>query len=351
MVRTKKYNFTKSFVYEGKRYYIRGDTEREVYEKMALKKRDLENNVITYDSTTTVAEWAEMALSTYKSDVSERWQYDIHARMDKHILAEIGRYQLRKIKPAQLQKLLNKKEDYSKEYIDKIYQLLYFIFETAVNNDLIPKNPATALTRPKGRGKQKRRTITDTERKHLLAVADQDQAYLPFLFMLFCGCRPGEALEIQGRDIIRKHGKTILHIRGTKTDNSDRMVPLPEYLADRLPDRGPFEYIALSRHGRPHTGSSYKALTRSLYRAMNISMGCRVYRNELMPPYPLADDFVPYCLRHTYCTDLQKAGVDIRTAQHLMGHADITTTANIYTHSSEKALLEAAEKIEQLSSV
>ena len=41
-------------------------------------------------------------------------------------------------------------------------------------------------------------------------------------------------------------------------------------------------------------------------REMNISMGCKVYRNALVPPYPLADDIVPYCLRHTYCTDLSR---------------------------------------------
>lgn len=43
-----------------------------------------------------------------------------------------------------------------------------------------------------------------------------------------------------------------------------------------------------------------------LRREMNIALGCRVYRNELLSPFPLAEDFVPYCLRHTYCTDLQK---------------------------------------------
>ena len=40
------------------------------------------------------------------------------------------------------------------------------------------------------------------------------------------------------------------------------------------------------------------------------------------------DDFVPYDLRHTYCTDLARAGVDIRTAQKLMGHANISVTAD-----------------------
>ena len=68
-----------------------------------------------------------------------------------------------------------------------------------------------------------------------------------------------------------------------------------------------------------------------------------MYRNELLPPFPLAEDFVPYDLRHTYCTDLQKTGIDIRMAQKLMGHADITITANIYTHTDAESLTRAAQ--------
>lgn len=44
----------------------------------------------------------------------------------------------------------------------------------------------------------------------------------------------------------------------------------------------------------------------------------------------IADDLVLYCLRHTFCTDMKKAGVPLATAKVVMGHDDITTTANIY---------------------
>ena len=70
-----------------------------------------------------------------------------------------------------------------------------------------------------------------------------------------------------------------------------------------------------------------------------------MYRNQLIAPYPLADDFVPYDLRHTYYTDLQKKGIDIRTAQYFMGHSDISLTANIYTHADNSTILEAARLI------
>ena len=46
----------------------------------------------------------------------------------------------------------------------------------------------------------------------------------------------------------------------------------------------------------------------------------------------------PYCLRHTFCTDLRRAGVPINVAKELMGHANISVTANIYTHRDQKVL-------------
>ena len=72
-------------------------------------------------------------------------------------------------------------------------------------------------------------------------------------------------------------------------------------------------------------------------------MGCEVYRNELIPTLPLAPDFVPYMFRHTYCTDLQKKGIDIRTAQKLMGHSSISITAEIYTHVDTKEIVKAGK--------
>ncbi len=45
--------------------------------------------------------------------------------------------------------------------------------------------------------------------------------------------------------------------------------------------------------------------------------------------------FTPHQLRHTFCTMLYNAGVDVVTARDQLGHADIKTTLSIYTHLSE----------------
>ena len=341
-VALKRYQHTKTFTYEGVRYKVRADSLEELYVKMAEKKHQLKNNLVVYDSKMLLKDWAEIAISTYKTDISDRALYDIRTRIRKHILPELGNLPIGKIRQVQCQNLINDKKGFSQEYINKICQDLNFLFEKAKQNHMIMENPAEYIIRPKGPATP-RRAITAQEREHLFRICDKDDRFLPFLVMLQCGCRPAEALDIVRNDIIQKEGIPFLHIRGTKTVNSDRIVPMPPDLLRRLSmPPGPFDNIFLTMHGKPYTRSAYGALVRALKKAMNLSMGCRTYRNQLLPPFPLAEDFVPYCLRHTYCTDLQKAGVDIRTAQKLMGHADIQTTANIYTHQDDETLLEAA---------
>lgn len=48
------------------------------------------------------------------------------------------------------------------------------------------------------------------------------------------------------------------------------------------------------------------------------------------------EPFTAHQLRHTYATMLYDAGVDVLTAQRLLGHADVQTTMKIYTHLSEQ---------------
>ena len=148
-----------------------------------------------------------------------------------------------------------------------------------------------------------------------------------------------------GKDIQVIDGYYLLHIRGTKTNNADRFVPIPDELYQIIKNTPKNEYIAVYETKGKITESNRNRVWQSCKRDLNISMGCRLYRNQLVPPYPLAPDLVPYCLRHTYCTDLARMGIDIRIAQKLMGHSDISLTANIYTNLDNNDIIEAAKII------
>ena len=78
---------------------------------------------------------------------------------------------------------------------------------------------------------------------------------------------------------------------------------------------------------------------------MNIAMGCKVYRHQVLLPYRVAEDLVPYCYRHTFCTDLEAAGVSLNEAARLMGHKNVTVTSKIYTHESEASFERVSEQL------
>ena len=74
-----------------------------------------------------------------------------------------------------------------------------------------------------------------------------------------------------------------------------------------------------------------------------------MYRNAIVAPFPISDDLVSYDLRHTYCTNLYKAGIDLRLAQKYMGHADVRMTANIYSHADRESIVEGAKVLNKIS--
>ena len=59
-------------------------------------------------------------------------------------------------------------------------------------------------------------------------------------------------------------------------------------------------------------------------------------------------NITPHVCRHTYCSNMAKAGMNPKTLQYLMGHSDIGVTLNTYTHLG---LEDAAEEMKRLEEV
>lgn len=338
----------KSFTFEGRRYWVRGATELEVYTKMIERQKELESGRVVVESSMTVEEWARKCVDIYKTRQKEVTRKAYMDRMNVCIFKYIGRRQLKSIKKLDLVEVLNKQAGNSDFQIRAVRQMLMLIFGKAKEHDLIADNPAEGLKLPQGTTKH-RRQITPSEEGHFLAACENDDRFIVFLLMYYCGCRPVEARNAIGSDIKEIDGWPVLHIRGEKTINADRYVPIPDALYPRIKNCAPDEPIAKTVSGKQYSDSSFLKAFNALRRQMNILMGCQVYRNQLVPPLPLADDFVPYCLRHTYCCNLKKADVDVRNAKYLMGHSDIRLTANIYTHTDTDDIITAAKQIQRFA--
>ncbi len=349
----------RSFTFEGRRYYVRGKTEREVIEKMVLKRQALEEGRTRVTKNTLVREWFDLWIETYKRpSVSAGWCNTIESVGKSIIVSQIGNQRLKDIKPLHLQRILNSKSEMSASYIHMIYVIMAELFRTAKQNGLVLDNPAEGVTIPKGRKSNTRRAITEKERHYILRTCEKHRAGLFYKIMLYCGLRPAEVAALQWRNVDLKAMvltvDSAIKSDGTigppKSDAGFRKVPIPEALAIDLEKArsGPFELVCTNAHGNRLTKTSIKQQWKSFSHQLNIEMGCKTFRGALVPPYPVADDLVPYCLRHTYCTDLQAAGVPINVARELMGHSDISITAKIYTHSSKESFEDAAQAIEAL---
>lgn len=324
-----------TFRYEGKVYSVYGFSDLELERKKTEKVEALKRDEIIVESTMSVRAWAKQFIKAYKSNcMADYVLKNYEWQLEHYILEQIGDVKLKNVRPIMCQNILNGLDDKSASLIHKVHVQMNELFTKAVENELISKNPAANITEPKG-SKNKRRALTASEEAAFLAAAKKHPHGLLFMFMYGCGCRPSEAENICGRDIQNIEGRLYLHIRGTKTKAADRYVPIPQEVADMLPDElEPFIPVVRTKEGNKISARRQRGTWQYMEYLMNIELGCKTYRNKLIPPYPLADDLCSYCLRHTYCTNLQRRGVDIRTAQKLMGHSDIRMTANIYSHTT-----------------
>lgn len=335
----KKYKHRKTFTFDGKRYNVYADTLEQLAEKKVLKLAELKENRAKA-STITVRKWTEQCIEIYKTNQSDITREKYVQRVNHCILEHIGDYQVRAINPMHCQRVMNLQQGKSKTQINEVYQALKFIFSHAVYNDIITKDPTRTLIKPKGTSKP-RRALTDLERELFLEIAPTDRKFYAFLLMYYCGCRPLEACECKGSDLFILDGHPMLHIRGTKTKNADRNVPVPHELWEIIKSTPKDEYIALYGNGNHINPDNRKRLWRWLWNKMNIKAGTETFRNKLMEPYLIPKDLTPYCLRHDFCSRLAKDGVDIRIAQKLMGHSDIKLTANVYTHVDDQSIITA----------
>lgn len=367
-----RFKFRHREVYHGVPIDIRAHTLTEFTKKLQAKYDEIDRGVI--DKRTPFFNFAEQWLETYKSEaVGEDWFDTLSFIVLKKIVPGIGNRPIGNIKPLHVQNFLNSCSSYSEEYIAKIFRATKELFHAIYRNGGGDLDFSQDLVKPKGKKSKPRRSITDREREVLLQVLSGQvtedfykekkfktdptphRGNLFCKFCLYCGLRPSESAALIWKDVNfdtgiltisrawDKKGKS----KYPKSDAGLRDIPIPQIFLDELQSckGSPFELITLM-DGQPPTIARRRAMWDNVRRLMNIGMGCQVKQNELLKPLPLANDFVMYNLRHTYCTDLEKAGVPINIAARLMGHSDITVTSKIYTHGSAEAIESARQSID-----
>lgn len=335
----------------GKYVSASGKTEAEALKNLARKIIEIERGEDTIDGNMPVDSWYRKWKQTYKDPKGltpkSLRMYD--EKYNGYIKPQIGHMKISDVRDIHLQKILNGEAGKSESHLKKIRIVLQGMFRQARISRVISIDPSECLEIPRAR-KGARRSITDKERAAILELAKTHRSGLWILTLLYTGMRPGETAALRWSDVDFDNNEIHVHaakesgsdrVKGPKTSAGYRDIPMRSELRERMLEaRGePFSLVFPTEAGNQQNENSMRRLWTGFKRDLDILMGAKTNRNKVVES-KVAKDLTPYCLRHTFCTDLQKAGVPINVAKELMGHSDIQTTANIYTHK-DNALLHA----------
>lgn len=206
-------------------------------------------------------------------------------------------------------------------------------FNLAVKWNWLDKNPAKEVKLLSVEQKE-RLSFTDNEIERLLTHLECSPIKNIVLFGLFTGCRIGEILNVQIRDIDRND--KVLTIRNkpdfkTKTGRI-RQIPINQKLYDILMNEGNIFFSPETYLFRKQDGSRYGT--------DYISKQFKKYLRKAGLP----EKYHFHCLRHTFITNLVRAGANIRFVQQIAGHSSLCTTEE-YCHIQIDDLREAVSKL------
>lgn len=213
---------------------------------------------------------------------------------------------------------------YSRSSIEKVRTLISQLCKYALKNDWIDKNYGSFLTLPK-----KKRGTRDRFSDDELAVLWQHtdlRTVRIILILAYTGLRANELFSLQ-RSTVFPHDPIPYLIGGGKTEaGTDRTIVISPLILEFIQD----EY---------NKGATY---------LIPNSIGGRIDLHNWRKRhyYPTLDHLnIPkreiHCLRHTFASLMFKAGANQKALTELMGHAHISTTADIYAHADFDQLSEA----------
>ena len=346
--------YRKTGTHMGVEYDLTAKTPEGLMRKVIEKELAIESGNIVMNKNTTVARWCDEWLEVYKKpNIQAKHFKSLETICRLHIIPEIGGLTLIEVKKVNLQRLLNAHENESFSQVTKIRTTLYNIFNTALESDLIIKNPAQSLQLPKY-NKGESIAFTEKEYNACFEVAKNHPAGLWVIMMLTCGLRPQETIPLMWSDIDFKNRTISINkavdmfknqpvLKETKTRAGNRHVPIYDELLDLFKNATKNSiYVFTKETGGLMTAIKIRNIWKSFIRALDIHLGAKLYRNEIVES-KLQKGITPYSCRHTCITRLVLDGVDVKTVQVFAGHETAETTLKYYTHlekhSAAKRLL------------
>ncbi len=338
---------------------IYGKTIKEIESKEVEIKSQLKHDTYIENDKITVDIWAKEWFETYKSNLEYNTMFMYQNSIEKHIIPMIGNILLSQIKTIQLQKMLNEIVAQGKTRTAEICRLtIKQIMECAYQEKLINRDITIGL-KPIKKEQKEQRVLSDEEISVIEEAPLSTKERLFVDIARYTGLRKGEILALTIADIDFKNHKISVNkslyykgnkpeIKSPKSKSGYRNVPIPDKLLITLKKhiKENSSLIIFTMSGGGYMSKqSFRGFWDKIIKKINENI-----ENENKGTLKFYKDDIkltPHIFRHTYATNLYYAGIDVKTAQYLMGHSSVDVTLKIYTHLDAKKTELTFEKINE----
>ena len=361
----------------GKRHSIYAVSLKELREKESKVTLDAIDGIQVSSNSLTINDWYAKWKSLkkgLKENTFQNYQY----MYNQYVSGTFGKMKLKQVKRSDVKKFYNdlhEKTGLKVRTIESVHIVVYQVFELAVNDDVIRYNPCEkALKELKNAFPEveKKKGLTIEEESTFLRFVESNNRYsrwYPVLVTLFrTGMRIGECMALTWEDIdfeaktiricktleyfklVDEHTHT-KEIHTPKTVAGIRYIPmLPEVIAALEEEKalqkligiecietinGVTDFVFLNRYGKTLCRESINRTIQRIVRECNMAVELKQFDGVLLPKFSC------HSTRHTFATRLNEAGINLKAAQSMLGHVDVSTTLNIYTDST-KSLMDQA---------
>lgn len=304
---------------------------------------------------------------------------------EQYVQDGLGRHYIASIRKSDIKRFFNHLADERRlraGTIEAVQTVLHQVFQIAVDDEWIEKNPSDHAVKELKRSHQldskKRMALTKAEQDLLLSFLSENTPnarwYPITTVLLGTGMRVGEATGLRWCDIDFEENmidvnhtlvyysngnhKCKFAINDTKTPASKRLIPMTKPVRDAFLQEkeiqellgvvcnvtidGYTDFVFLNRFGGLHTQGTLNKVYKRIIRDCN---DAEFLNSE--NPSVLLPNFSSHTLRHTFATRLCESGMNMKLIQNILGHSEISTTMDIYTHVTQETKQQARWFMEQ----
>lgn len=296
--------------------------------KESLPEENVENKIYTlYD-------FANIYFDLQKTKIREHTLKKNIMHYNNHIEPYFGKREMQNITPLDIERWQNQLlQKYKHQTVQKFRSILFSIYDKAVHNDIVLKNPLEKVLAPKILESTKADDVKPFTEKEMSQILETAEGYMKNFIelMLSTGIRPGEIIALKWSDI--DFIKQTINIERTRIRAKKGEVfsdGLPKtYSSIRVVDMLNKAFEALKRQFEITKNSEYIFLNQSrlpFYNHDVIAVNFnKILKKANVQARPL------YNLRHTFASQLISKGVDIVWVSKMLGHKDVSITLKVYT--------------------